>query len=140
MILVTLLSVSVVLEIGLRIFWRLIPLGVCASSPIIGNYYCQPYIVYDKPMELAYHYAPGFKTEGYWDPANPQSAKAHYEVAIDSYRSRCQQGYGASCYRYAEFFAKGWGTDTNEFQARRLMEKSCAFGHTPACEYDAGVR
>ncbi|HZY43566.1 MAG TPA: hypothetical protein VFF70_02355 [Anaerolineae bacterium] len=78
---ITLLSVSVVLEIGLRIFWRLIPLGVCASSPIIGNYYCQPYIVYDKPMQLAYHYAPGFKTEGYWDPADPHSANPGNETA-----------------------------------------------------------
>jgi hypothetical protein len=79
-ILVTLLSVSIVLEIGLRIFWRLIPLGVCASSPIIGNYYCQPYIVYDKPISIAYHYAPNFKTEGYWDPADPHSANPGNET------------------------------------------------------------
>src|SRR5512135_3257605 len=74
LVLITLVSVSVVLEIGLRIFWRLIPLGVCASSPIIGNYYCQPYIVYDKPINLAYHYAPGFSTAGWWDPADPHDA------------------------------------------------------------------
>ena len=72
--------------------------------------------------------------------SDPEGAKAHFEMAIDHYRSRCQQGYGVSCYRYAEFFAKGWGTETNGFQVRRLMEKSCAFGHAPACEYSIGER
>ncbi len=80
LVLITLLSVSIVLEVGLRIFWRLIPLGVCASSPIIGNYYCQPYLVYDKPISLAYHYAPNFKIEGYWDPADPHSANPGNET------------------------------------------------------------
>lgn len=73
-------------------------------------------------------------------PADPEGAQSHYRIALDYYRTLCQQGYGASCYRYAEFYARGWGIDTNDFQARRLMEKSCAFGHAPACEYDAGAR
>ena len=71
--------------------------------------------------------------------AAPESAAAHYKYALDHYRSSCQQGYGASCYRYAEFFAEGWGIERNEFQVRRLMEKACAFGHAPACEYNANA-
>jgi TPR repeat protein len=71
---------------------------------------------------------------------DPERARSHYEIALTFYRYRCQQGYGDACYRYAEFFAKGWGIDTNEFQARRLMEKSCAFGHAPGCEYNASAR
>jgi hypothetical protein len=84
LVVITLLSVSIVLEFGLRIFWRLIPLGVCASSPIIGNYYCQPYLVYDKPIDLAYHYQAGFKTEGWWDPADPHDANPGNEAAPTS--------------------------------------------------------
>ncbi len=72
-------------------------------------------------------------------PADPESARAHYALAIGAHRASCQAGYGISCYRYAEFFAKGWGIETNEFQVRRLMEKSCALGHAPACEYEASA-
>jgi TPR repeat protein len=73
-------------------------------------------------------------------PADEEGAKQHYEIAIDHYRSVCQQGYGAACYRYAEFFANAWGTETNEYQVRRLMEKSCNLGHAPACTYNAAAR
>ncbi len=85
-VLITLLSVGIVLEIGLRIFWRLIPLGVCGTSPIIGNYYCQPYMQYDKPIDLAYYYQPGFKFQGWWDPADPRLANPINE-AVPSDRS-----------------------------------------------------
>ncbi len=70
-----------VVEFGLRVFYRAIPLSVCASSPIIGNYYCQPYLVYDKPINLAYHYQPGFKVAGWWDPADPHDANPGDETA-----------------------------------------------------------
>lgn len=43
-LLLTLVGSFVVLEIGLRILYQLIPIEVCASDPIIGNYYCQPYL------------------------------------------------------------------------------------------------
>ncbi len=70
-ILLTLLAAWGALELGLRHFYQLIPLKVCASDFILGSYYCQPYFVYDKPLRLAYRYQPGLKLEGYWDPANP---------------------------------------------------------------------
>ena len=70
----TLISILIVFEIGFRIFYRLIPLGVCASSSIVGNYYCQPYLVYDKPIDIAYRYQPGYKTAGWWNPADPHDA------------------------------------------------------------------
>jgi hypothetical protein len=69
-----------VFEIGFRIFYKAIPLDVCASSPIIANYYCQPYMEYDKPIKLAYHYVPGYKTEGMWDPADPRTANPGNET------------------------------------------------------------
>ncbi len=69
-----------VFEIGFRLFYKAIPLDVCASSPIIANYYCQPYMEYDKPIKLAYHYVPGYKTEGMWDPADPRTANPGNET------------------------------------------------------------
>lgn len=72
-------------------------------------------------------------------PADPESARVHYELALRAHRSSCQAGYALGCYRYAEFFAKGWGIETNEFQVRRLMEKSCALGYAPACAYDVSA-
>jgi hypothetical protein len=72
--------IFVVFEIGFRIFYKAIPLDVCASSPIIANYYCQPYMEYDKPIKLAYKYVPGYKTEGLWDPADPRTANPGNET------------------------------------------------------------
>lgn len=80
--LLSLLALIVALEVGLRVFYRLIPLDVCAADPIVGNYYCQPYFVYDKPIRIAYHYTPGYRSEGWWDPAQPsQAGSAGSEVA-----------------------------------------------------------
>ncbi|MCA9979400.1 MAG: hypothetical protein KDD89_01145 [Anaerolineales bacterium] len=79
-LLLTLVGSFVVLEIGLRILYQLIPLEVCASDPIIGNYYCQPYFEYDEPVEIAYKYVPGLKLEGLWDPANPYLGDAGRET------------------------------------------------------------
>lgn len=70
-LLLTLLAIWGALELGLRHFYQLLPLQVCASDFILGTYYCQPYFVYDKPIRLAYRYEPGLKLEGYWDPADP---------------------------------------------------------------------
>jgi hypothetical protein len=77
---VMLAVILVVFEIGFRIFYRAIPLDVCASTPILANYYCQPYLQYDKPIKLAYHYVPNFKTEGMWDPADPRMANPGNET------------------------------------------------------------
>ncbi len=77
---VMLAVIFAVFEIGFRIFYKAIPLDVCASSPIIANYYCQPYLEYDKPIKLAYHYVPGYKTEGMWDPADPRTANPGNET------------------------------------------------------------
>lgn len=77
---VMLAVILVVFEIGFRIFYKAIPLDVCASSPIIANYYCQPYLEYDKPIKLAYKYVPGYKTEGMWDPADPRTANPGNET------------------------------------------------------------
>ncbi len=77
---VMLAVILVVFEIGFRIIYRAIPLDVCASTPIIANYYCQPYLEYDKPIKLAYHYVPNFKTEGMWDPADPRTANPGNET------------------------------------------------------------
>jgi hypothetical protein len=68
--LLTALFAFATLEIGFRIFYQIIPIEVCASDPIVANYYCKPYLVYDKPIRIAYRYRPGFKMEGWWDPAN----------------------------------------------------------------------
>ena len=70
-----------VLEVGFRTFYRLIPLEVCASDPIVGNYYCQPYFEYDKPIRIAYRYRAGYKAEGWWDPADPIQANAENSTA-----------------------------------------------------------
>jgi hypothetical protein len=77
---VMLTVILVVFEIGFRIFYKLIPLDVCAATPILGNYYCQPYLQYDKPIKLAYRYVPGYKTEGMWDPADPRMANPGNET------------------------------------------------------------
>lgn len=77
----TILGVVVVLEVGLRVLYQLIPLEVCASDPIVGNYYCQPYFEYDKPIEIAYRYRPDLTLEGMWDPANPYLGDAGPETA-----------------------------------------------------------
>ena len=77
----TLITALAVLELGLRIFYRMIPLDVCASDPIMGYYVCQPYFVYDKPIRIAYRYKPGFRMEGWWDPAQPALANAEDETA-----------------------------------------------------------
>ncbi len=70
-VLLTLLAAAIALEIGLRVFYQLIPLEVCAADPIIGNYVCQPYFEYDKPVQIAYRYQPNLELAGFWDPANP---------------------------------------------------------------------
>jgi hypothetical protein len=77
---VMLVMIFAVFEIGFRVFYKAIPLDVCASSSIIANYYCQPYMEYDKPIKLAYHYVPGYKTEGMWDPADPRTANPGNET------------------------------------------------------------
>lgn len=77
----TLLAVFAVLEVGLRVFYRVIPLEACASDPIVANYYCQPYFEYDKPIRIAYRYKPGFRMEGWWDPAKPTMANPENEAA-----------------------------------------------------------
>lgn len=70
-LLLTLAGSILALEWGLRHSYQLIPLQVCASDPILANYYCQPYFEYDKPIRIAYRYEPGLKIKGYWDPADP---------------------------------------------------------------------
>ena len=80
-LILSLLGAFVVLEVGFRTFYRMIPLEVCASDPIIGNYYCQPYFEYDKPIRIAYRYKPGYKSEGWWDPANPAQANPDHSAA-----------------------------------------------------------
>lgn len=69
--LLTLLAIFIALEVGLRYFYQLIPIEVCAADGIIGTYICQPYFEYDKPVRLGYRYVPGFELEGIWNPANP---------------------------------------------------------------------
>lgn len=80
-IIVTLLVLVVTLEVGLRIFYKLIPIEVCASDPIIGTYICQPYFEYDKPIRIGYRYTPGFRLEGMWNPANPYLANSDNSTA-----------------------------------------------------------
>ena len=79
-LLLTVLTAVVGLEVGLRTFYRLIPLPVCADDFIIGNYICQPYFIYDKPIRIGYRYEPSLKFEGMWDPANPLFAGAGDET------------------------------------------------------------
>jgi hypothetical protein len=78
--LLTLLAMWGALEWGLRHFYQLIPLPVCASDDILGTYYCQPYFVYDKPGRLGYHYQPNLRIEGWWDPADPNLVQAGEET------------------------------------------------------------
>ncbi|HEX6385798.1 MAG TPA: hypothetical protein VF177_14105 [Anaerolineae bacterium] len=66
----------VAVEVGLRHFYTLIPIEVCAADYIIADYECQPYFEYDKPMRIGYRYKPGLHFEGVWDPANPYLASA----------------------------------------------------------------
>jgi hypothetical protein len=77
---VMLVVVLAAFEIGFRVFYKAIPLDVCASSSIIANYYCQPYMVYDKPIKLAYHYTPNINSAGMWDPADPRTANPGNET------------------------------------------------------------
>jgi hypothetical protein len=80
LLLLSLVTAVIALEVGLRHFYRLIPLEVCAEDFLIGNYICQPYLVYDKPIQIGYRYQPGFRFEGMWDPANPILAGAGKET------------------------------------------------------------
>lgn len=79
-LLLSLITAVVAIEVGLRYFYRLIPLPVCADDYLIGNYICQPYLVYDKPVRIGYRYKPGFHYEGMWDPADPFLAGAGKET------------------------------------------------------------
>ncbi|MEM7333041.1 MAG: hypothetical protein AAF490_13210 [Chloroflexota bacterium] len=63
--------VVVLVEVGLRQMYNLIPIEVCAADELIGTYTCRPNFEYDDPMEVGYHYKPGLRIEGEWDPANP---------------------------------------------------------------------
>ena len=76
----SLLAAVIAIEVGLRYFYRLIPLEVCANDHIIGNYYCQPYFEYDKPIRIGYRYKPGTRFEGMWDPANPFVVGTNQEI------------------------------------------------------------
>jgi hypothetical protein len=80
LLLLSLVTAVIALEVGLRHFYRLIPLEVCAEDFLIGNYICQPYLVYDEPIQIGYRYQPGFRFEGMWDPANPILAGAGKET------------------------------------------------------------
>jgi hypothetical protein len=80
-LLLSVLAVFVTLEIAFRLFYRLIPIEVCAADPIIGTYYCQPYFEYDKPIRYGYKYIPGFRLEGMWNPANPYLANSENSTA-----------------------------------------------------------
>ncbi len=69
------------IEFGLRKFYQLIPLDVCAADHLIGTYDCQPYFIYDRPIRIGYRYQPGFRLEGMWDPADPHLANSEKETA-----------------------------------------------------------
>ncbi|MCP5098088.1 MAG: hypothetical protein GY943_21280 [Chloroflexi bacterium] len=77
----TLIAVVFAIEIGLRQFYTLIPIDVCAADDLIGTYDCQPYFEYDDPIRIGYRYEPGFRLEGMWDPASPFLANAGDETA-----------------------------------------------------------
>jgi hypothetical protein len=64
------------IELGLRKFYQLIPLDVCARDGLISAYVCQPYFQYETPIRIGYRYEPGFRMEGIWDPADPHLANA----------------------------------------------------------------
>jgi hypothetical protein len=78
--LLTLLTMWATLEWGLRHFYQLVPLPVCASDDILGSYYCQPHFEYDKPIRLGYRYKPHLHIEGWWDPADPHLVGADSET------------------------------------------------------------
>jgi hypothetical protein len=79
--LLTAVSLVVAIEFGLRQFYTLIPIDVCAADNLIGTYDCQPYFEYDKPIRIGYRYKPGYRLEGMWDPASPFLANASGETA-----------------------------------------------------------
>lgn len=110
-LLLSVLGALFVLEVGFRLFYKLIPLDVCAADPIVGNYYCQPYFQYDKPIRIAYRYRPGFKTAGWWDPADPNMANAASETRptgrSDAFWyefSTDEQGFPNSEYKWREHY------------------------------------
>lgn len=74
--LLALLSAFFAIELGVRHFYQLIPLDVCARDGLISSYVCQPYFQYEKPITIGYRYEPGFRLEGIWDPADPHLANA----------------------------------------------------------------
>lgn len=80
-LLLTVIAALVALEWGLRHFYQLIPLEVCASDNILGTYYCQPYFVYDDPIRIGYRYEPGLEFAGWWDPADPYLTDVGRETA-----------------------------------------------------------
>lgn len=77
----TILGAVAAFEIGMRHFYQLIPLDVCAADEVFGTYYCQPYFVYDKPMRIGYRFQPNLQFETMWDPADPHLAAAADETA-----------------------------------------------------------
>jgi hypothetical protein len=78
-LLLSLVGAIVALEVGLRHFYQLIPLDVCAADNILAAYYCQPYFVYDKPIRIGYRYEPNMHIETWWNPADP-----HFAAAADA--------------------------------------------------------
>ncbi len=76
----SLITAVFTIEIGLRFFYTLIPIQVCAMNSLIATYTCQPYFVYDEPIRIGYRYQPGFHQEGMWDPASPFLASAANET------------------------------------------------------------
>lgn len=80
-LLLSIFAVIFTLEVAFRLFYRLIPIEVCAADNIIGTYYCQPYFEYDKPVKIGYKYTPGFRLEGMWNPANPFLANPENSTA-----------------------------------------------------------
>lgn len=67
----SILALVFAIEFGLRRFYNLIPIEVCAADVLIGTYTCRPNFVYDNPIQIGYKYKPGLRLEGLWDPANP---------------------------------------------------------------------
>lgn len=80
-VVLSVLAVFVCLEVAFRLFYRLIPVEMCAADHIIGTYYCQPYFEYDQPVRIGYKYKPGFRLEGMWNPADPYLANSENSTA-----------------------------------------------------------
>ncbi len=79
-VVLTLISLLVALELGFRVFPQAIPFEACLFSPVLGGGYCDYRYQFDQPMKMAYRYKPGYVYDEPYNPSDPAVIGAQYET------------------------------------------------------------